>query len=127
MGKGAGKPCGRDDAERMCTVTDAERQPIIDRIDAERKKCAGRWHNDKYWLGWTDAMRRCRRIVDGTIDDEPMYSASTEAQPQYNYAVLKARLRLAFEADSLDNHGLLIEAANAIEELQKYSASAESD
>ena len=50
---------------------------VIDRMNKERKRAKGNWHTDPYWLGWVDAMRRAERIVDGTIDDEPMYAPST--------------------------------------------------
>ena len=56
-------------------MEDTEKKAIIDRMNEERLKCACRWHNDKYWLGYTDAMRKAVRIVDVTIDDEPMYAA----------------------------------------------------
>jgi hypothetical protein len=50
---------------------------VIQRMNEERKRANGNWHTDPYWLGWVDAMRRAERIVDGTIDDEPMYAPST--------------------------------------------------
>lgn len=54
-----------------------EVQAVIDRMNEERKRAKGNWHTDPYWLGWVDAMRRAERIVDGTIDDEPMFAPST--------------------------------------------------
>jgi hypothetical protein len=54
-----------------------EVQAVIERMNEERKRAKGNWHTDPYWLGWVDAMRRAERIVDGTIDDEPMYAPST--------------------------------------------------
>lgn len=54
-----------------------ENQMGSDGMTTEQKKARGRWHTDRYWLGWVDAMRRSQRIVDGTIDDEPMYAPST--------------------------------------------------
>lgn len=53
-------------------------EQMLERLDNERKKANGKWRTDRYWLGWTDAMRRARCIVDGTIDDEPVYSASID-------------------------------------------------
>lgn len=55
------------------------KRACIERIDKERMKCGGKWHADRYWLGFTDAMRKAKRIADGTIDDEPTYSASVES------------------------------------------------
>lgn len=54
-------------------------QPIIDRINKERLRAKGNWHTDPYWLGWVDAMKRAQRVVDGTVDDEPVYATSNGA------------------------------------------------
>lgn len=50
-------------------MMETEKKVILDRLNAERKKCAGRWQQDRYWLGYTDAMRKAMRIVDGSIDE----------------------------------------------------------
>jgi hypothetical protein len=78
---------GYSDKEREDDVVDmiesipaadvVEVHAVIDRMNKERKRAKGNWHTDPYWLGWVDAMRRAERIVDGTIDDEPMYAPST--------------------------------------------------
>ena len=57
---------------------------VIDRMNEERKRAKGNWHTDPYWLGWVDAMGRAQRIVDGTIDDEPMYAPSTGEKREDN-------------------------------------------
>ena len=56
---------------------------VIDRMNDERKRAKGNWHTDPYWLGWVDAMGRAQRIVDGTIDDEPMYGPSDDVCKQW--------------------------------------------
>ncbi len=58
------------------TADVVEVHTVIDRMNEERKIAKGNWHTDPYWLGWVDAMSRAQRIVDGTIDDEPMYAPS---------------------------------------------------
>ena len=39
-------------------------------LEEERKKCAGRWDlgDDKYWLGYTDALDKALRLINGTQD-----------------------------------------------------------
>ena len=63
--------------ENLPAADVVEVHAVIDRMNKERKRAKGNWHTDPYWLGWVDAMRRAERIVDGTIDDEPMYAPST--------------------------------------------------
>lgn len=65
-----------DDFDEKEAVGAWNRRACIERLDNERKKCGGKWHTDRYWLGWTDAMRKAKRIIDGTVDDEPMFAPS---------------------------------------------------
>lgn len=67
----------RDRIKRLPAADVVEVHAVIRRMNKERKRAKGNWHTDPYWLGWVDAMRRAERIVDGTIDDEPMYAPST--------------------------------------------------
>ena len=66
------------DLDWLSTADVVEVHAVIDRMNKERKRAKGNWHTDPYWLGWVDAMRRAQRIVDGTIDDEPMYGPSDD-------------------------------------------------
>ena len=63
--------------EKIPAADVVEVHAVIQRMNEERKRAKGNWHTDPYWLGWADAMRRAERIVDGTIDDEPMFAPST--------------------------------------------------
>ena len=65
----------REYIEQAPSVEDAvSRKELIDRINKERKLAKGRWQTDRYWLGWVDAMRRARAVIDGTIDEPELYA-----------------------------------------------------
>ena len=78
------EPVGKSILSKLPAAEVVEVHAVIDRMNEERKRAKGEWHTDLYWLGWVDAMSRAQRIVDGTIDDEPMYAPSTGEKKEDN-------------------------------------------
>lgn len=72
------------DVKSLPVADVVEVHAVINRMNEERKRAKGNWNTDPYWLGWVDAMSRAQRIVDGTIDDEPMYAPSTGEKKEDN-------------------------------------------